>query len=235
MEIYKDLEIVVVNYKTPDLIGRLVNSIRLKYNNLIPIRIIDGSDDEDYVHKLKQFELQDKHLTIEYLGYNIHHGRGLDYAITTSKYDRILCMDSDKYLLNDNNLIELTFELVTEDVYCAGCYCHVNPSGFDCGRNYDDEYPIKYIHPSFLLLNKKLYLKYKEKNNIKFIHHGAPAIQIMKFFYDNKLSDILTKDIMDEHNIELKNYLSTEGRGTVDRFGYNLAETEGLEDKVYLN
>jgi len=65
-----------------------------------------------------------------------------------------------------------------------------------------------YLHPHFLLVNSSHY----HQHTWKFMHHGAPALQIMASLDDND------KNVIDDKYLSL---FDRGGRGTVSRFGYN--------------
>lgn len=156
-------EVVSVNYCTPDLIDRLITSIR-KFSD-VPIRIIDGSDKEPFKSQVKEVCAKFTNITLIQLGYNIHHGRGLDYAISSSTLDWCLCIDSDAEILNN--------------LFNALQFTH-----FIEGFAYDVGFDKQYVHPEFMLVNVA---KYKT-SKYKFIHDGAPAFVI------NKTTDKLCMD-----------------------------------------
>lgn len=188
------MEILTVNYNTPDLIDRLIQSIRNSgYNNVI--RIIDGSDREETMRLMKTICNQ-PNVILQQVGYNIHHGRGLHLGISSSTSDWILCVDSEVQILPG------MFEVFTYSKAYEGFPCYVNQFGYNGGE-------ILYLHPELLLVDAR---KYKAQS-WKFIHHGAPAIQVMTQCPDNEKSCLPD---------EFKKFYIRGGRGTVSRFGYNL-------------
>lgn len=190
----KSVEICSVNFKTPDLIEKLIESVRSECNN--PIRIIDGSDTEEH-QRLIRIVCADYMVELNQLGYNIHHGRGMDYIMNTTKYDWVLLIDSDSSI--KSGLLEV---LRYDKPYC-GFGMQVNQFGINVPKG------ILYLHPHFLLVNTWHY----RTHDWKFIHHGAPAIQVMAMLPDEE------KNVIDDKYLELFN---RGGRGTVNRFGYNL-------------
>lgn len=158
-----EFEIISVNYNTPDLLERLLTSIRQNYNQ--PIRIIDGSDTEEFRRLAKMVCDKFTGITLEQLGYNIHHGRGLDYAIASSTLDWCMCIDSDCEIL--------------QGMFECFKFTHAY-EGFCCSTSYTN----KYVHPEILLVDVQ---KYRHNPN-KFIKHGEPAIKIMR---DNNMTDRL--------------------------------------------
>jgi GT2 family glycosyltransferase len=190
------MEIVTVNYNTPDLIDNLIGSVREVSS--LSIRVIDGSDREETQRLVREVCGDYSNVICEQLGYNIHHGRGMDYALNTTKHDDwVLIIDSDSMI--KAGLLEA---LRYDKPYC-GFGMQVNRYGINC------EHDILYLHPHFLLVN----INHYHTHPFKFIHHGAPAIQIMANTPNEQ------KNVIDE---KYQEFFVRGGRGTVDRFGYNL-------------
>lgn len=209
-----DCEIITVNYNTPDLAERLVKSIRSKEGN-IPVRIIDGSNSE-YADSLTNILSPFDSVIIEKQGYNIHHGRGMDLALSTSKFKYCLIMDSDNYIKTP--VIRYMLDNIGSHKM-FGWYCYVNDHGISSLRVKTDQNYIKYYHPSFLLIDTEFY----NKSQAKMIHHGAPCLEFMK--EHNHEMDSVALDLCESLNIgfnDLNRIISLKGRGTVSRFGYNL-------------
>lgn len=190
------MEIITVNYNTPDLIDNLIKSIRSTYSN--PIRVIDGSDKKEFSKQTQQVCLNYTGVTIESLGYNIHHGPGIHYALGNSRHEWALIIDSDSRV--KEGLLEV---LHFDKPYC-GFGMRVNRFGFNVPDG-----DVLYLHPHFLLVNTWFY----KFSPYKFIKHGAPAIQIMLNLGDDQ------KSVIDDKHLAL---FDRGGRGTVERFGYNL-------------
>ena len=188
------MEILTIHYKTPDLLERLIKSIRVFTS--ITIRVIDGSDTQEMQRTTALVCSWYDNIILEQLGYNIHHGRGLDYGLRMSCEEWVLAVDSEVQLLQ--GIIE-AFQFKTN---LEGFCCEVNNSGLNVKQG------ILYLHPELLLINNFWY----KQQHFKFIHHGAPAIDVMKH------ASLADKHCMAEQYKEL--YIRG-GRGTVNRFGYN--------------
>ena len=189
------MEIITVHYNTPDLLDNLLGSIR--DCSPLPIRVIDGSDTEEFHRLTKEICGDYSNVIVEQLGYNIHHGPGMDYAMNTTKHDWVLIIDSDSMIK------EGLLEVLLYDKPYMGFGMQVNAQGFNVAKG------ILYLHPHFLLVNRQHYYIHPWK----FIRHGAPAIQIMAVLPDSD------KNVIPE---EYQKYFVRGGRGTVNRFGYNL-------------
>jgi len=208
-----NVEIITVNYNTPDLVERLVKSLRYNGEDY-PVRIIDGSDAKN-LFLLHEAMEPFTDVTIEAKGYNIHHGRGMNLGISTSDAKYCLLMDSDNFIKKP---ITPILERIG-DRSILGWYCYVNEAGISNPRTRTDEHWIKYFHPSFMLIETLFY----KSSNVKFIHHGAPCIKFMQ--YHQPFMDDLSVDVCEELGIPfegLNDIISLKGRGTVSRFGYGL-------------
>lgn len=218
-----NVEIISVNYNTPDLIERLIKSVR-EVEGDYPIRIIDGSDKPHFIDEIKRITSTYTNVTLNHFDYNIHHGRGMNHGLLTSNYEWVMIMDSDNYF-KQPTIDKMVEACETQGKYMCGWSCNVNANGIDVPR---ENPQIKYYHPSMLLIQHDFYKELKEccGKSVGFIHHGAPCIQIMKYLHDNKLSDVVGIDLYDLLQIDFKNneernkWTCLESRGTVNRFGY---------------
>jgi len=222
---HNNIEIISVNYNTPDLIERMINSVRL-YEEMYPIRIIDGSDNQEFINQDRIIQSKYPNVIFEEMGYNIHHGRGLDYGISTSKYEWCLLIDSDVYLKKPAfNLFDFD-KLSIRPYKIYGWYNYINNNGFiDINGGmltYSEQFPIKNYHGAFLLFNVDYYNHLKDIKK-GFIHHGCPSVIMMKYFYDaNIIDDVCYPSFTYREICDYINLKPGETRGTVNRFGYNL-------------
>ena len=200
-KLFKKVEFISVNYKTPDFIITQYHFIR-KYIGNINIRIIDGSG--FVVKQLDMIEKRDKNFSIVYFDFNIHHGPGMDYALRTSKFPYLLIMDSDCYPVKPNLLNDM-WKLMGDDIYGVGLVLGVDLKAY-C-----------------MLLNRQMYLKYP-----KFVFHGAPLKDPIKEISRLGLSDKILKYIKIS---EYTNWSSDNpGRGTRKRHGspWNIERKEEI-------
>ena len=89
---------VCVNYNTPELLKKAINSIGMFYD--FPIIIINGSEEEipGAVN----------------VGYNIGHGLGMDMGIRMAKTDYILTFDTDIARKEQRNIDVVADRLLTQ-------------------------------------------------------------------------------------------------------------------------
>lgn len=210
----ENIEILTVNYNTSDLIDRLIKSVRDIEGDYF-IRVIDGSDKEPFKTEIIEVCEKYNNVVLQQQGWNIHHGRGMDLGISTSKYEWCLLLDSDSYIIQP--IIKKMYEATNNKKIVGSCILTIYPG-------YANNSWIKYYHPMLLLINKEYYLSLKTIG-IEFIHHGAPAIAINKYLHDNKIFDVVGVDFWKYIGVaesDIDKYYSRGGRGTVDRFGYNI-------------
>ena len=207
------IEIITVNFRTEDLLIRLYKSIRELLGD-IPFRVIDGSGDNKYVALFKSMVVSDTNTSIEKFPFNIHHGRGMNYAMATTKYDYILFIDSDGWV-KDSGLVEYMAKSLKPDSYGSGLVVTVNKGGDNVAAN-----GIRYLHPSCALVKKSEYVKYP-----RYIHHGAPCIKTMHYLHLLSLSHKLI------HLDNIDRYFTEDKRGTVNRTGYQT----GAPDEPMIN
>jgi hypothetical protein len=191
-----NIEICSVNYQTPEYIERLVSSVR-KVNKNIDIRIIDGSTPKFVEENCYLNDIKDKYnFKLERMGYNIHHGPGMDYCLNNTDKEWIMFLDSDAEVLN------YPYHLEIEGYFIGGREI-VDANGINRSVGY------LYCHPRFLIVNVE---KYKEFRPFK--KHGAPCIDTW--------IDVNKTDLNLFQFYDVNNYFTSKGRGTVNKYGYNL-------------
>lgn len=201
-----ELEIITVNYQTADLIDNLLTS-RDKYGYKdIHVKVIDNSEEINHQAELNAVVRKYNNVTIDHVGFNLHHGLGLDRGIKNSTYKYCLAFDSDMEFISDSGLTKI-MNLMTDEIDYVASVCHVNKHGIAISANWSNEYPYKYPHPALCLFRRDDYLK----SPYKFVHHGAPSIAIAIGYYGKE-----NKIVAFPFNEDFK----TSGRGTVNRYGY---------------
>ena len=148
-------------------------------------------------------------IVLHTLGYNIHHGTGMMYGLNQIDTDYVLILDNDVYLTASNVielLLEKTIELssIERKFLFIGCQMLIDETGkavVNTVRSSHDQQIekiipsslvrsdisqidrsklIKYIHPSFMFVNRKSFLNYVGDGTLRpFIKHGAPCITTM--------------------------------------------------------
>jgi hypothetical protein len=207
----ENTEILIVNYNTPDFIIDLHSQIREMVDNEITINIVDGSDDKlinrgvEFIElnsKMKNLLNNDEYSNHYELGYNIHHGPGMDYGLKKIQKKYVLILDSD-IILTKNGLLELFSMYYEKDIFCIGSVEKVNEDGINISNG-----NVSYVHPRCMMIDKEFYMNFKTP----FIKHGAPCINFMIKINKNNIINIT----------ELSSYVNHISRGTVKLFGYNI-------------
>jgi glycosyltransferase involved in cell wall biosynthesis len=191
-----DIEIICVNYNTPDLIDVLLNSWRDFLYNDIHIHIVDGSDTLEMQNKIKEI-IKVPNIRLTQFGYNIHHGRGLDFGINKSTKKYQFLIDSDSYFIKKELFENVN---VPENSFGIGRIVITNEKGQN-----DINGNVKYLHPNCCIIDKEKYSMSKS-----LINHGAPFIETMIN---------MEFPIIDKWNV-ISDYVFFGSRGTVNRFGY---------------
>lgn len=210
-----NIEIVSVHYKTPGFIYEQYASVRNFYP-LLPYRIIDGSDDGNIY--FVDLEKNDSNFRVERLGYNIHHGPGMDYAIKNSASDYLLILDSDITLKGD----VLTPMIEKFEGYAVGRKRIVNALGMQNGEIpwIDTLFPkifkYTYIYPLCMLISKEAYLQFKP-----FFKHGSPCIDAMIDIHKKKQSHKLV-------GFPVEQYVNIKYQGTAKEWGMNIPKWKYL-------
>lgn len=152
---------VVVNYNTPYLLVKAIESIRKFYD--FPIIVIDGSPEP--------CELNIPNVDKIDVGYNIGHGLGMDLGIKKAKTDYILTFDTDIEMKTP--CLEDMLDKIGDN-YSIGKAYYIPITGEFYKSNPDlfpDTDSVKMTHPSFQIVNKQQYLKYAP-----YISDGAPTV-----------------------------------------------------------
>lgn len=186
---------VCVNYRTPRLLKKAIESIREFYD--FPIIVIDGSEEP--------CGLEFKNVTFRNVGYNIGHGLGMDMGIKMAETDYVLTFDTDIEMKEP--CLELMLEKIEENTYAIGkMYLKSNTAIYNKHRDLFPNIKVVHIvHPSFQIVNKKEYLKYAP-----YISDGAPTI----LSYHDLARHKKEKDLID---FPVLDYVEHRNAGTRDR------------------
>lgn len=243
------ISILTVNYNSTELVKRLLESIN-KFQQNIPIVIIDGSDKEEYINEMidlcKSATFSNLNIDLHTMGYNIHHGTGMNFGLHLIKTKYVLIMDNDAYLTR-TGVIEILLNKIDEypELLFIGCQMFVNESGKtvildDASVNDSSSISklvpselivhetvgngqnlIKYIHPSFMFVDREKYVEYIKLGTLRpFIKHGAPCITTMCDIKEKKLDNIIC-----DMTEMLMNYFIHDWNGVVKKSGgYHLSQ-----------
>ena len=209
----QDITGIVVCYNTKGFMEIAYNSIRKFYPNL-PIMIINGSDLESSCTPYL-YSISSKITKIVTIGYNIGHGRGLDYGIKKVKTKYALLFDSDIRMLKPpiNNMLKL----MKKGSFGVGSVMKIGYDGNNCGKSlhHKDEGCLSYLHPFFQIINVSNYKKYH-----RYVHHGAPCYLTMIDIHKRKLSKKIlinfpVHDFVEHYNRGTRNYRRSKGMSQI--------------------
>ncbi len=205
---YENVCVVIVHYRTPDLLDIAVESLRKHYPN-VSLLIVDNEPDDRSREKSEKLVAQHpsctRLLTIEK---NIYHGPGMHQAIAAINHDFVFFLDSDTETKTGGFLEGMLSRFDTQKVYGVGRIDTVNKRGFHSA----DGTPI--VLSPFMMLRRKLYFMFPP-----FEHHGMPTF---KNFFAAQQQGYELK------NFPIDTYISHTGRGTASRYGYGL----GVRGKI---
>lgn len=165
----------------------------------MPLLIVDGSDRGSDCWAYAE-SLRGGFTRVDHVGWNIGHGRGMDYGISRVETQWLLIFDSDVVIL-ESPLVQM-LAMTDKETYGVGWVYEVGRDGFDYGTpNRGHTEPIPYLHPYFMLLSTWQYRRFAP-----FVHHGAPCYKAMVDIYDRGLSARVLK-----HFTGLTGHTSGEG------------------------
>lgn len=159
--------VVIVSYKTPELLRKAVDSI-YKVKEL-KVKIVDNSPKESECYKEADKLARRKNVSVIHTEKNIFHGDGLNLGIENLDTEYVIVMDSDAELLDESIIPMLIEKLNDDNVYAAGASVeHVAEGNERYGVKFD------YLRPFFAMFKREMFYKY-----YPFVHHGAPWCQTM--------------------------------------------------------
>lgn len=199
---FSDLCVVVVNYKTPDLLEKAVFSFRCFYPEVDMVIVDNGSNDTslEVVRRLKSSSRGN--LEALPLEKNIYHGPAMDIAIRTIEKEVFFFLDTDTETLRGGFLEKMLGALEDDAVYAVGKVGHVNKRGFPSRNGY------VVVISAHMMLKKSKYLMLPP-----FRHRGMPTLENFSAAVLNGLRIV---------DFPIEQYIHHFGRGTASRYGYGL-------------
>lgn len=212
-----EITIVTVSYNASHLLKQMLSSLRHFYKN--KVLVVDGSDD-DHLPSIREVALTIDNVELHAMGYNIHHGPGMAWAIQKlGLKGRVLFLDTDIVVLKAGFIEELNEVLRTND-YGVGGIGYVNRDGFDISYGYG---AVPYLHPPCMLCNIEVMKQWPMP-----IKHGAPMIAPMLALHDAGRSGLIRNLEWTRNDILMgtrKVYIDHIGKGTSNSTGgYHLEE-----------
>ena len=199
--------VVIINYKTPDLLQHAIASLRRFYPAVHLLVIDNGSKDRHSDSIMQQWKERYPGKTdLVFNERNIHHGPAIDQAVHHVSSPFLLLFDSDCELLA-GGLIERMLECAESSLtYAVGKRTWMDRRGFDLPEESTDAIP--YIRPICMLIRRDTYLTLAKGQR-----HGAPLLANMR---DAALHGYRVIDF------PIEQFVNHLGRGTASRFGYQL-------------
>jgi glycosyltransferase involved in cell wall biosynthesis len=205
--------VVIINFRTPDLVSRAVGSLRRYYPSLAVLLIDNGSGDRDSLNVLESNRCSFPECTTIIVNpRNRHHGPAMDQALHETRAPYVLFLDSDCEVVA-GGFIENMLNLLCAETerYAIGKKTFLNRRGFDVSVQ---EGATPYIRPICMMVKRELYLRLPP-----FKLHGSPCLENMR------QAKALGFTVVD---FPVERYVRHEGRGTAGHYGYRL----GLRGKI---
>lgn len=118
----KEISIIIVNYNNYLLTQRCIESILSNISNIeYEIIILDNCSQNDSYEKLKQVYLNNINISIIKNNVNVGFGGGNNIAVENSKYDNLLLLNPDIFVLDDSIDKMLNRLLSCDDIGIIGC------------------------------------------------------------------------------------------------------------------
>ncbi len=197
---------VVINFQTPELTQRAVDSLRLWYPEL-PLLLVDNGSADESLSLLRTLAGRSPALTTLLCNpRNRHHGPAMDQAMRHLSTDEVFFLDSDCTIIRGGILEQLREALHADDrSYAAGNRIYMNDRGFDISPG-PGAHP--YIRPICMLIRRRQYLALPP-----FKRHGAPCLENMR---------AATAAGFHLAHVPVHEWVLHKGRGTASRYGYRL-------------
>lgn len=207
-----DVRVVIVHYRTPDLLEQSVASLRLHYPG-IALTIVDNGSTEETRHVLEQICSRDPECTEGIVvEENEGHGPGMDRAIQHAEETYLFCLDSDTIVRKGGFIEKMIPLFVDESVYGVGRVVRLDQRGFN--SNVVGHETIAALDPAFMLLRRSHYLKLEP-----FRHHGSPVVHNFRSAESAGMRLV---------PFDIASSIDHLHRGTVNRHGYGL----GIRSKI---
>lgn len=202
------ITVVIINYRTPDLLKRAIASLRQFYPTVQLLLIDNGSDDGMSDTVMAEWKSRNpQHTELLLNPENRHHGPAIDQAIRHVSTPFLLFIDSDCEILKAG-FIEQMLRLSTTSPlhYAVGKRVWMDRRGFDLVPGTNGATP--YIRPICMILRRDVYLTLPKAER-----HGTPCLANMREAVR------LGYQLVD---FPIEDFVYHKGRGTVNRFGYGL-------------
>ncbi len=216
VEIRPSVRVVIVHYRTIDLLQTAVTTLRAHYPN-IPLTIVDNGATEETRRAVEEVRrLSPEYTQVISVEENGGHGPGMDLAIRQAEEHYIFCLDSDTVVDRGGFLEEMSAQLQSEGdqmMLGVGRIVYMDRRGFGAGER-QGRHTIPALDPAYMMIDAQLY-----RTLPRFAHHGSPVVGTFA---------AAQKRGLQIGRFEIETYITHLHRGTVQRHGYGL----GLKSKI---
>lgn len=205
-----DVSVVIVNYRTPDLLERAASSFRTFYPDVEMVIVDNGSNDssaEVIDSLISRNPDKTKKIMLER---NYFHGPAMDTAIRASTKELVFLLDTDTETYQGGFIEKILSEFNSDGkVYGVGRIDRVTKRGFASEHGTE-----MILISAYMMLKRSTYMQLPP-----FIHHGMPTLE--------NFSEALARGF-ELRNFDIDSCIHHAGRGTASRFGYSL----GFRSKI---
>jgi glycosyltransferase involved in cell wall biosynthesis len=205
MHCLDDITVIVINYRTEQLIRRCVGSLLKHYPDVKLLLIDNGSQDGSTAY-IRRVARHDENVGCIINAENVYHGPAMHQGITSSATPFVFTLDSDCEILERGFLEKMLDPFEDPSLYAVGQLVHMDRYGFE-GRS-DRENTVRYIGPHAMLLDRGKYLTLP-----RFTHHGSPCLRNMKE------AEKVGYRVAD---FPIGAFVRHDEKGTCSRYGYGL-------------
>ena len=200
--------VVIINYKTPELLDQALGSMRKFYPAIQVLLIDNGSCDEKNPGVMMDWRSRFPQQTeLLFNSHNLHHGPAIDQAMHHATSPFVLLLDSDCEVLRGGFIEEMVQLAVTSPLhYAVGKRVWMDRRGFDLPSATAGAIP--YVRPICILIRRATYLTLPKAKR-----HGAPLLANMR---EAARRGFLLVDF------PVGEYVFHKGRGTAAQHGYGL-------------
>jgi glycosyltransferase involved in cell wall biosynthesis len=201
---FDDLSVVIVNYRTPDILETAVASFRKFYPDVELVVVDNGSNDRSLEVIDSLVKSNPKKTKSIMLDKNYYHGPAMDKAMGSVEKKVVFFLDTDTETYC-GGFIELMLQEMDRDekIYGVGRVDRVNKRGFAVEDGTET-----ILISAYMMLRRSAYLELPP-----FKHHGMPTLDNFSAAKSRGYS---------LRNFDIASYVRHYGRGTASKFGYSL-------------
>lgn len=205
-----NIAVITIHYQTPDLLSTTIESFKKFYPDVRFVIIDNGSKDTSRTIINTLVNRFGPATEAVYLSNNIFHGPAMDLALREEKERYIFFLDSDTKTLRGGFLEAMVNLMETSDrSYAVGRIDLLTKRGFISPKG-----TIRCARTPYMLIKREPYALLPP-----FKHHGMPTIK--NFSQANERGLLF-------HDFPIQDYIEHRGKGTAERFGYQL----GIKSKL---